>query len=336
VKAENVFSVKVEPGQKLMITSDGIHDNLTDAQLERLLGEGKTMEEITRLAAESGRKPDDVTGTLIEVKSGLERKGERPAETDAEQADRMQREVQEAQIQIALLEDLKRTADSANRAMPAGGVPSKDLMRAAELGGPEGIDRKIRDLKLETLPKEYHLAKHDLARLQQETGLTPQQATEQFATQRQIADWQEQVVRAANSMRPGANGSLDPRGVDMRAIEAVGSRMKAEGASVEQVIRDAKAAKEQAERRMGDLVKLAQEAERLQKIAAEYHALEGQKRAELAAAEQSQFEQARQKLESAGTPERAPQQPAEMPAIPQAPQPQKKKGFFGRLAGLFK
>lgn len=344
VKAENVFSVKVEPGQKLMITSDGIHDNLTDAQLEQLLGEGKTMEDITRLASESGRKPDDVTGTLIEIKSEKrDAKKEAPQETPAAQAERMQREVQDAQIQVALLEELKATAQKADR-MSAGGkrispwqggeISGQDLMKVAQMGGTEGVDRKIRDLKLEYLPKEYQLAQYDLARLQQDTGIAPQQAAEQLAIQKQIADWQEQITRAAASMRPGRNGGLDPRGVDLRAVEAVGERMKAGGVSAEQIIAEARAAKVDAERRMGDLVKLTAEAERLQKIAAEYHAMDAQRKTEIAAAERSQMERARQDLASAQAPEAPRQQAQEAPPAQQQAQPQK-KSIWKRFTGLF-
>ncbi len=337
VTAENVFSVKVEAGQKLMITSDGIHDNLTDAQLEQLLAEGKTMEDITRLASESGRKPDDVTGTLIEIKGQRkEQRAEQGGEPQKAQLEQWKQETAATGQEIQRLEGLKALErirptrdDGRNNVMI--GVDGRGFMELAKLGGSAGVDRKIRDLKLDALPKEYHVAQADLAELQRAMGISAQQAREQLAVQRQVADWQRNVAHAAQYSLPGRRGGFQGD-VTMQAVEAVAQRMRA-GESPEQIIRDARAAGDGAERSIEALSILTAAEDRLQSISAEYHRLDGEKRAEIAAAEQSQIDQARQDL-AAAAPERPQQQTAEMPAA-QLQQPQK-KGLWSRFKGLFK
>ncbi len=60
---------------KILLTSDGVHDNLTNDEIEKRLAQGETLKDIIGAAAqhatskEKRAKPDDVTGTLIEFKT---------------------------------------------------------------------------------------------------------------------------------------------------------------------------------------------------------------------------------------------------------------------------
>lgn len=69
----NVFSVKLKKGDKLLLSTDGLHDQRTDAQIEAHLAAGGSIESLTAAAYESDRKPDDITAKLIEIGGGVAR-----------------------------------------------------------------------------------------------------------------------------------------------------------------------------------------------------------------------------------------------------------------------
>ena len=69
----SVYIVDLEPGDKLLFTSDGIHDNLLDGRIGEVASSGNDPNEISRnLVAEaraSGRKIDDMTAVVVVVEA---------------------------------------------------------------------------------------------------------------------------------------------------------------------------------------------------------------------------------------------------------------------------
>ncbi|HTK05459.1 MAG TPA: protein phosphatase 2C domain-containing protein [Candidatus Eisenbacteria bacterium] len=342
VKEENVFSVRVEPGQKLLLTSDGVHDNLNDAEIEQLLAAGKTMEQITEAAYGTGRKPDDISGTLIEIK------GENPEARAARQAEEAkdvqmrtwEKEVGDAHAEIARLEALKAASSAGNapvdrnaRANVMMNMDARAIMEVAKMGGPKELDKRIRDWKMFSLSREYQVAQSDVADTQKEMGLSASQAKEQLAIQQQVIDWQRQVYDAARSSTPAMRGKV--MGTSIKAVEWVSARMKS-GESPEQIMQQARATESDARKKAESLSALDSMTNRLQEIAGEWQRLEGEKRDELAAQEQQQMHAARQQLESAAPArgrEAAPQQRPEAQQQQQMQQPAKKKPWYKRLFG---
>ncbi len=73
-----MYVVDIKPGDRLLLTSDGIHDNLTDAEIADLLktGSGDAARELSRAAQERSRagrsvniraKPDDMSAIVVDV-----------------------------------------------------------------------------------------------------------------------------------------------------------------------------------------------------------------------------------------------------------------------------
>ncbi|MDP3727755.1 MAG: serine/threonine-protein phosphatase, partial [bacterium] len=74
----NLHVVDIKPGDRLLLTSDGIHDNLTDGEIADLLktGSGDAARELARAAQERSRvgrsvsiraKPDDMSAIVVDV-----------------------------------------------------------------------------------------------------------------------------------------------------------------------------------------------------------------------------------------------------------------------------
>ncbi len=64
---------RVKKGDKILMTSDGVHDNLTDEQIEEILASGGDIQELIFAAGRVAEgdtdraKPDDITGALVEL-----------------------------------------------------------------------------------------------------------------------------------------------------------------------------------------------------------------------------------------------------------------------------
>jgi len=340
VKQENVFSVRVEPGQKLLLTSDGVHDNLTDAEIEQLLASGKSMEQITEAAYGTGRKPDDISGTLIEIKGERpEARAERQAqEAKDEQMRTWEKEVGDARAEIARLEALKAASggpvDKSGRANVMMNMDGRAIREIMNMGGADAVDKRIRDWKMFSLSREYQVAQADVAEAQKEIGMPAAQVKEQLAVQQQIIDWQRQVYDAARSSTPAMRGMV--MGTSIEAVQAVGMRLK-NGERPEDIMQQARSMETAARSKAESLSAVESMTSRLQEIAGEWQRLEGEKRDELAAAEQQQMKAARQQLESAGGPagQRREAAPQQQPDARQQQQPQQpaKKPWYKRLFG---
>ena len=79
----NIITFDINPGDKVIITSDGIHDNLSDKEIIECVSTSKTAEDAARVLVKTSRensldktrfrcKPDDATAVVIECS----RKGE--------------------------------------------------------------------------------------------------------------------------------------------------------------------------------------------------------------------------------------------------------------------
>lgn len=334
--------LKLKKGDRMLLSSDGIHDNLTQDQIADIMRKGGGVKELADAAgaiASSGEgraKPDDITGSVIEFGGEGREKGREAQEQNADQNRAAQlgqwkSEVDQAKAEIARLEALKQVATlptrgKTGRADVMIGMDSGAINELMKLGGEKGVDKMIRDWKIFSLSREYQLTSQSVAERQQEAGLTGNQAQEQLAVQRQIIEWQKQVFDAARSSTAAMRGMV--MGTSIQALEAVSQRMKA-GEKPQDIMRQARESMDAAKAKSESLETLAKKNARLQEIAGEWHNLEGQKREEIAQAERSQMDQARRNLEAAAPPQEAqPQQPAQ----PQQQQP-KKKGFFSRFFG---
>ena len=74
----HIFTIDLKPGDKIIVSSDGIHDNLTDIEMENILkmsyGAKNASENLTRKAQGRSRdkehfrkKPDDMSAVVIEI-----------------------------------------------------------------------------------------------------------------------------------------------------------------------------------------------------------------------------------------------------------------------------
>lgn len=63
----NVTSVEANPGDQFLLTTDGIHDELSLEEMQAILDKGGSMKDIVKAARDKGLKDDDATGSLVEV-----------------------------------------------------------------------------------------------------------------------------------------------------------------------------------------------------------------------------------------------------------------------------
>lgn len=301
---------KVKRGERVLITTDGIHDNLTDAQIAEIMRGGAGVKELVEAAsaiAESGRgraKKDDITG--VEVPLGESAgSGERPAAgrpqaMSPEQRSLTEEAIRDASAEVAALEDLKRFGLEADRATKEGkatrGFDFNDLQRIQQYGGIEGVDERIRDIKIYALSHEYQLLQNDVAARQREVGIDPAQAEKDLAEQKNIVDWQNQVIEAAR--QSGTKGGLTMHGeTSAAAMLFVGERLKS-GLSAAEVARRAEKLKVEAERKAETLAAASRDAARLAEIANEWRALAAEKQEARRRREQQRLAEARRDVGS--------------------------------------
>ncbi len=79
------YIIDLQPGDKLLLSSDGIHDNLTDLEIEKILTEGASPETLARVLSSAAQevarvgkeknvrsKMDDISALVVEVGSSAE------------------------------------------------------------------------------------------------------------------------------------------------------------------------------------------------------------------------------------------------------------------------
>jgi serine/threonine protein phosphatase PrpC len=175
--------VTLKKGDKIFLSSDGIHDNLKDSEIEGILRDGGTVNDLIARAGEFSKKrelrdadgkrlfprakPDDISGLLIE----LGKEGGRPEQRESI-ADKMatwKEEIIAGETAVAALERLRLLALPVMKVGGDRGRPSRlpasreDAAEIQRLGGLKGIESLQRQWKL------YTLARRD-ATLRQEIG----------------------------------------------------------------------------------------------------------------------------------------------------------------------
>lgn len=87
----NMYVVDLQPGDKLLLTSDGITDNLTTAEIEAIIkasenGEA-TVQQLIEASRASGRKRDDMSAILVDMPSDGKVKSDLPKADNPVQPD---------------------------------------------------------------------------------------------------------------------------------------------------------------------------------------------------------------------------------------------------------
>lgn len=344
--------IKAKKGDRILISSDGIHDNLTADQIAEVLRNGGGVKELAQAAygiASSGEgraKPDDITGTLIELGGERqEKKASGEQESGRQTADQLQqwnREVDNASKEIAKLQRLKEVAEELNKPQINAGKGVKiDEIRAIEqIGGVEGIEKLQREWKLYSLDRRKVL-------LQQDIG---EQAMKDIQDTEKKVDDLQQMHLAALSVENRAKGrpevALKPR---MEVIMAVERMAKKEDPTAlrERLSKEMKAARQQ----LASMEASNPQAQELKATIAELDRLQAEKMREMKQKEAAEAKKAREAIDNIApapsTPVRS-RMARQMPVVtseqienmrqqqePPAPNspPKKKKGFFGKLFG---
>ncbi len=336
---------KAKAGDRILLSTDGVHDNLTQDQLAEVLRAGGGVGEVIAAAsqiAESGEgraKRDDITATIIEVGGAAKERpasaaGERGEPVSPEQLGKWQQELDNAGVEMALLDDLRKTAVKLERTptdnVMYGNVPTADVLKIGRLGGVQGIDRRLRDWKVFSLSREYQLTKHEMEQKQQEMGLSPEQLRQEVAKQQKIIDWQRQIANAARALKGGRL-----MGASTEALASVDERIE-KGETQEQLIRTAEATAAQAKQRMDSLSAIVGAEGRLREIADQWRLVEEQRRADQARSEEEIRRSARAELDrrTVKRPEAPAKDQESGPDTPRSAAPAaKKSGLLGRLFG---
>ncbi len=160
----------LEPGDLTVVTSDGIHDNLTDEEIQLEMIKGGTPAEISaRLVEAAGKrvakkvlrsKEDDKTALVIEVPEKIEamEAAEEPTITP-EQAAKIEVDLQKLREMSEYLGKLLPMA----KTMEKGLKPLTSKKRLEEimvLGGARGVEDTLYTTQTEILQMERNLAEH--------------------------------------------------------------------------------------------------------------------------------------------------------------------------------
>jgi protein phosphatase len=182
---------RLEPGDKIVITSDGVHDNLTNDEIKEIMSQGSATEvsasllrragEITKarqIAEKADKEPplrakyDDKTAVVLEVPETVEavEAVEEPTIT-AEQLTKMETDLQKLREMAEYLGKLLPMA----KTMEKGLKPLTSKKRLEEImgmGGARGVEDTIFTTQTEIMRVERTLAEHqgDIAAVQKITG----------------------------------------------------------------------------------------------------------------------------------------------------------------------
>lgn len=121
------YIVDLQPGDKLLLSSDGVHDNLTDLEIEKILGQAASSETLARALSSAAQevarggkgrnhrsKMDDISAVVVEVGQRAEVVEENIPRTEAfgEDMDDVEQEALKRQVLTASsLEDLMAVLD---------------------------------------------------------------------------------------------------------------------------------------------------------------------------------------------------------------------------------
>ncbi len=333
--------IKAKKGDRILISSDGIHDNLTDEEIAEVMRAGGGVAELAAAArkvseGDSGRaKKDDMTGTLIELRGEKAEaapggSGEGGGGATREQLEQWSEEVSQASDQIAQLEQLTRAAKIYELAKQSGGavagISLHELRMVEKLGGREGIERRLRDWKLFSLERRKIL-------LENEVG---QEALAELDRARQEVTWNKMLsAAAATEVAKRRHGVDSPVifGVDRKALAEVDRRLKAgEDPEILKAIYDDNAA--EAQERITSLESGIPHAAELRDTSDELKMLTRQRQDEKDAADRRREQEARAALNKAGAEEPVDlTDEAEMEPPPVQPKKKGLRGFIGSIFG---
>lgn len=229
IGAERAYAVQsgvvtgLKPGDKVLLVTDGVTDNLTDADIEQILRSGGGMREIVndskvKAARGIGRhKPDDITGALIEIpgkapdtKRGL---GTEDAQIDQENINRMHA------IADASEQETSRFAHI-ERAIIAGqlGTVYDGPKTVMKMGGPDKFMKKMDSLHITALTNRIGAGRIELARdaaAGHDTSAAKAQLDAmQAELDRRIRTREETAKKTAEAELLDANDVLDDAGTE--------------------------------------------------------------------------------------------------------------------------
>ncbi len=334
--------IKAKKGDRILISSDGIHDNLTDEEIAEVMRAGGGVAELVAAAGRvadsgSGRaKKDDMTGTLIELRAEkpeakLGEGSEAAAGATAEQLGQWSREVEHAAGQITQLEHLARAAQRYETARLSGhalpDINIHEINMIDKLGGRGGVERRLRDWKLYSLERRKIL-------LENEVG---QEALAEMDRAQQELRWNEMLsaaaaVEIAKRRRPGPELPTI-YGADPASLAEVSRRVKAgEDPEVLKAIYDDNVS--ETSKKIASLETSIPHAGELRSTTEELKSLERQKQNEKDVADQQREQAARSALRApaVGKPDQSGREEAE-PAAPAKPKKGGLRGLFGSLLG---
>jgi len=127
-----IGSIKLEPGERVLFTSDGIHDNLTDKEIEQLLKGGSPTEAASKIvSAAKARiaegtmrsKKDDKTAIVLEVPEATEEISAEDIEEEPEEVVELgEGDVEAIPIEVLEAEDKRKSAEEAKKIRKAIGI----------------------------------------------------------------------------------------------------------------------------------------------------------------------------------------------------------------------
>lgn len=160
----------LEPGDRAIITSDGIHDNLTHEEIRQEILRGGTPEEISARLVEAAKKRsgettlrskiDDKTAMVLEVPELTEvtEAAEEPTITP-EQAAKMEADLQKLQEMSEYLGKLLPMAKTMERGLTPL-TSKKRLGEIMSLGGARGVEDTLYTTQTAILEMERNLVEH--------------------------------------------------------------------------------------------------------------------------------------------------------------------------------
>jgi protein phosphatase len=160
----------LEPGDLAIMTSDGIHDNLTKEEIKQEIMKGGTPEEISARLVKAAKKrvsektlrskADDETAVVVEVPKTVEAAEavEEPTVTP-EQATKMESDLKKLREMVKYLRTLLPMAKSMEKGLKPL-TSKKRLEEIMSMGGARGVEDTLYTTESEILNMERTLAEH--------------------------------------------------------------------------------------------------------------------------------------------------------------------------------
>ncbi len=159
-----IGAVRLKPGERVIITSDGIHDNLTKKEMEKIAAQGPTaLIEAAKKRVKEGvlrSKSDDKTAITLEVPEIIESEAAEEIPTlTPEQVQQYQAEIQRLQREAEELNKLLPLARHVEAGKPV--ITSKEKRQKIAEFGVTGIEDRLQQVQENIISYEYALALHN-------------------------------------------------------------------------------------------------------------------------------------------------------------------------------